>query len=418
MESPTKSPRKRIRLDNDSISSKALRYFKPIESRSDEDKRLSKTHKCIICQESFNGSKKWNLASHLQHCHAKEYVEISINETIALKRLKLLHSCTEMVTVNGRPFSCLHDSGFQNAIHTTLEELRAAHIPLNLSDYNLTVVKNQISQTAAKIRAKIQAEVRGRPLSLLVDIVTKHKRSILGVSLQYNFNGMLKIRSIGFIELWDRHTGKYLATVIIKRLELLEIKLKQIFTVTTDNGKNVLKMVRDMTEYLNAEIKTQNQQTPQKNSAQDRAQTPSDDEQTDTEIMDLLRNVYGPTDEDALDIVMDEVALDEHETLLGAMVQEISADGGDIEWDITGVNCAPHTLQLGVHDSIKALSTNHGNVLLLAREVCKFLNLRTTITDLKKLGIEYSYPRLETKTRWSSMYLMVSFLRIYFNAIY
>lgn len=99
------------------------------------------------------------------------------------------------------------------------------------------------------------------------------------------------------------------------------------------------------------------------------------------------------------------------------MVQEISADG-NIGWDITGVNCAPHTLQLGVHDSLSALSSSHANVLLLGREVLKFLNLRTTITDLKKLGIEYSPPRLETKTRWSSMYLMVSLLRIYFYAIY
>lgn len=309
--SPTKSPRKRMRQNDDSITSKALKYFDPIDVHSDENGKSSKTHHCILCNEPCNGSKKWNLASHLLHRHAKEYAEISVNETIAVRRLKLLHSCTEMVTVNGHPFSCLHDSGFQSAIRTTLDELQAAQVPLNLSDYNLTVIKNQISQTAAKIRAKIQSEVRDRPLSLLVDIVTKHKRSIMGVSLQYNFNGTLKVRSIGFIELWDRHTGKYLAEVIIRRLDLLEIKLKQIFTITADNGKNVLKMVRDLTEYLNAEINAQQQKTPQKSNTQNQAQiNSSDDEQTDTAIIDLLKDVHELTDEDALEIVMDEVALD------------------------------------------------------------------------------------------------------------
>lgn len=171
-------------------------------------------------------------------------------------------------------------------------------------------------------------------------------------------------------------------------------------------------MVRDLTECLNAEIKAQ-QQTPQKSRAQNQAQIYSnDDEQIDTAITDLLESLQDLTDEDILEMVMDEVALDEHETLLAAMTKEITAYGANIEWDITGVNCAPHTLQLGVKDGLSALSPSNANVLLLSREVCKFLNLRTTITDLKKIGIQYSLPRLETKTRWSSMYLMVSLLRI------
>lgn len=421
MESPTKSPRKRSRANENSVTAKALKFFEQIEFNSGAK---PKTHICNLCNELCNGLNKWNLASHLSHCHPKEYAEINSERgSLALQRLKLLHNCTEIVTVNGRAFSCLHDSGFQGAIRNILDELRAAKIPLNLSDNNLTVIKDQIIKSSTKIREKIQSEVRGRPLSLLVDIVTKHKRSILGVSIQYNFNGNLRVRSIGFIELWDRHTGKYLAEVIINRLDKFGIKLKQIFTITTDNGKNVLKLVRDMSEYLQTISITEQQQTPQKQSNQNQSNpiqsnqnqvqiNRNDEEQTDAAIADFLTDVKDLTDEEALDLVMDEVSLD-HETLLEAMVQEISDIGVDIEWDITGVNCAAHTLQLGVKDSLTALSLSHTNVLLLSREVCKFLNNRTTVTDLKIRGIEYSLPRIETKTRWSSMYLMVNLLCIY-----
>lgn len=75
----------------------------------------------------------------------------------------------------------------------------------------------------------------------MVDIGTKNKRSVLGMSVQLIINGKLVIRSIGMIELKKSHTGKYLSELIIKRLNDYHIEKRQILTITTDNGKNIKK---------------------------------------------------------------------------------------------------------------------------------------------------------------------------------
>lgn len=118
---------------------------------------------------------------------------IDQKESPAIKRLKLLQNCTEIVSVNGRPFEYLHDSGFQKIIQQQLAELKIAGHALNLSDHGLSEVKGNLKQTAQKMREIISEEVKGRSLSLLVDAVTKRNRSILGFSIQYAINGQLKI---------------------------------------------------------------------------------------------------------------------------------------------------------------------------------------------------------------------------------
>lgn len=72
-----------------------------------------------------------------------------------------------------------------------------------------------------------------------------------------------------------------------------------------------------------------------------------------------------------------------------------------------GVNCAAHTLQLGINDSLKELPARHKNVIELCRRVAKFLRLKSSEHKIKEHGIEYRRPRLDVITRWGSMYQMV-----------
>lgn len=413
------SPRKRQREEN-TTTAKILPYFTRIEeTETNENSEINrspskKTHICTLCERKCNGTKAWNLASHLSRCHQKFYADITDTkkEPLAVTRLKVLQNCTEAVSVNGRPFELLHDSSYRKQIQRTLDELMAAKLGLNLSDHNLTVVKEHLSKTANNVRQKIQTEVKNRPLSLLVDIVTKHKRSILGISVQYALNGDLKVRSIGFIELSERHTGKYLAEVIIKRLKGLGIQLIQIFTITTDNGKNVLKLVRDMSNYLQTEVdKCKEKQKESQNVMSQGLPNTSicNASEIDDAICELLASCSEIEEEEEVALVnaRDEVPSACHETLLEAMTNEMKNYGADIIWNITGINCTAHILQLAVHDSLKRLPTIHENVISLCREMGIFLRLQSTITDMAQKNIEYLLPRLEVKTRWSSTYSMV-----------
>lgn len=420
MESPVTTPRKRKRLDG-CTTDLAMKYFSEIDYTKCEYTIKNKTHICDLCGQQLNGKKEWNLSAHLSSCHPNVYFGITADkkEPIAVKRLKLLQNCTEIVSVNGRTFSHLQDSGFKSIIQKSLKELDDAKQSLNLSDHNMTVVKDHLSNTAEKLRKYIQNEVKDRPLSLLCDIVTKHNRSILGVSLQYSIDGQLKIRSIGMIELLQSHTGKYLAETIIERLGVFGISLKQILTITTDNGKNVLKMIRDMECCLNSEINQAKRNLTEAfvASVNDRAHAgDSNDSEIDSAINELLAVERDITDDEALDLVFAEAASECHETLLGEMSSELVNCGANVVWDIIGVNCSAHTLQLGIKDAMTKLDQKHSNVIQLCRQVCKFLRLKSTSIEMETIDISYRLPRLENDTRWGSMYLMVSVSTI--NIIY
>lgn len=406
--SPVKTPRKRKRQEG-TITDLALKYFKEIDqANKDFQTPTKKTHSCNLCTHQLNGSNLWNLSRHLSVAHREVYFELMADkaEPVQIKRLKLLQHCTEIVSVNGRTFSALQDSGFVKIIRKFLDEFKNANCPLNLSDHNLTEVKNYLRNTASKIRDKIKAEVKGRPLSLLCDIVTKHNRHLLGVSIQYTINGQLKIRSIGLIELTKSATGKYLADLIIKRLAEFGIGLKQIFSITTDNGSNVLKMVRDMESCLRNEMnQAKNNQQPVTTSV---STSVSNDEELDLLIDELLAGAREINDDEALDMVFEEAALECNATLLKEISTEMINYGANIAWDITGVSCSAHTIQLGIKDALLKLKSKHMNVIQLCREACKFLRLKSTCIEMEENDIGYRLPRLENDTRWCSMYLMVS----------
>lgn len=400
------TPKKR-RLE--SITVRALSYFEEISvDEKVKGSASKKTHICKLCTERLCGKFENNLASHLSARHADIFNEISHRiEHITVERLKFLQNLVEIVSVNGRSFSTLMDSGFQKIIEPQLRKFRDARIGINLSNEYLQPVKDKLEKTANKIREIIKYEVKDRSLSLMLDIVTKHGRSILGASPQYSVKGQLKIRSIAMIELIESHTGIYLAEVIIKRLKEYGINLAQIFTITTDNGKNVLKMVRDIVDILQNEVQKSQQCRIE--------QSQEVDEETDAAIEQLLAQMPLISDDEALDRIFGEAEgslnpSDDNETLLTVITNELTKQGVDFLWNITGINCAEHTLQLAINDSLKEVKKTVKNVITLAREICKQMRLPSTSLEMQKMNIEYKLPRLEVKTRWGSMFLMVSLL--------
>lgn len=102
-------------------------------------------------------------------------------------------------------------------------------------------------------------------------------------------------------------------------------------------------------------------------------------------------------------------AIPEHEELLNNLVGSMqSIHGFNFMWNISGINCSAHSLQLGVHDSIKVMPKSHQNIIKLCSSVAKHLRLKSTWHELNADQIKYSLPRLEVITRWSSTFLMVS----------
>lgn len=378
--------------------------------------------------KKVNGTKRSSLTSHLR-IHPDIFVEVcSENPTIETARLKLLLDCVELVGVNGRPFKCLNDSAIHSMNDKLLAELKAAGRDLNLRDRNLTEVKDELTKISEEIRKNISKEVKNRPISVLVDIVTKRGRSILGVSIQHMKNETVKIHSIGMIELEQRHTGKYLADLITERLQQLGINLKQVITITTDNGSNVLKMVRDVAVHLKASIDEANNPSTSTNvnrhiqTDMRNVRCSTAEEDIELEIEEILSNEDEITDDEAIALILREAEIADtdyeptEEELLSNQnllneIQNNMESGSDLNvvWDVTGINCIVHTLQLAVSDSIKATTSEIRNLIALCRCVAKYLRLYGTLCDLQENGITYAKPHVDVITRWGSLYQMVNF---------
>lgn len=404
------SPRKRARNANSmSISGQSLKYFEQLNLREDG----KQYYKCKECTSEINGTKKHNLGVHLQKVHSEIYEEIAgkNKDDVRAKRLKLLQDVVEILTVNGRPFTYILDSGFKSIVQDKLDHLKAAGCGLNLSDDNLPEVKEHLSKTAIHVRQKIRDEVRGRALALLVDIGTKNRRSIFSISVQYCIKGKVRVRSIGMIELFSSHTAVYLAEILCARLKVYEIDLRQILTITTDNGANVLKMVRDVEALLhNTTEKPQASQEPPNTPTKSNIHQSNTDIQTDNEIEKLLAELNNMTDDEALEELFDDAFFERNKNLLSAMSDKMTTDFGlDILWDITGVNCAAHTLQLAIKDALKVVARKYSNLINLCRSIAKSLRSKSMQHTFKEHGGTYKIPRLDVETRWGSTFVMVRF---------
>lgn len=113
--------------------------------------------------------------------------------------------------------------------------------------------------------------------------------------------------------------------------------------------------------------------------------------------------------------MFEEVEFGKHfSTLLNVLSEELSSPGTDI-WDIKGVNCVEHTLQLGMKDALSKHSQEFKNVIMLCRRICIFLRLKSTSNLMNAVGVEYRLPHLENETRWGSLFLMVILFLFYFH---
>lgn len=402
---------------NTNKSEKAKAYFELIR-----EENLKKTYQCKICSKEVSGTKASNLTSHLR-VHPNIHKELDEPDfSLEHKRKFFLLNCVEIVSVNGRAFRCLTDSGILGMNEDILEKFRIAGREVNLRDPHLTEIKQTLLDVAEEVRKKIRMDARNRPLSLMVDIVSS-SRSILGVSIQYMNNGKHVIRSIGMIELKESHTGIYIAKLITDRLKELEIDLNQIVTITTDNGANVLKMVRDMENHLQKEMDDakNHTQTLTDSTSKDSSESESfidvEEEAINGAIRAALNNDNEITDEIAYAMLycdLDGAKSDDSESNNNALLTAITSDltnvhGLNIIWNIIGINCAAHTLQLVIFDAFESTTEANRDLIILCRRVVKVLRLDSTMRELKNSQIDEKMPRIDVATRWGSSYLMVSF---------
>lgn len=346
---------------------------------------------CLVaeCGKTIKVSKSnklSNLKRHMSLYHPTidynaEWKSSQNKEYYQMKKRDLIHACVELVTVNGRPLFALDDSGFQKIIEPLLSELNAAGCPVTISSHS---IKPYITEMAQKLKKKLATEMQGRLLSVMADAATKNHRGILGINVQYLDNGRTVLRTLGMVEMHERHTGETIADLIKQNLLSYGIAMNQIHSFTSDNARVMLKSARLLNEHATSD-------QPSVCYSDEDVEIVSDSDD-DIEIL-------SDSDDDIHVVSSNEAPFEN----FGRTVADIFKLENPSLHYITGVRCAAHSLQTAIEDALKASNSNM--LIRICRGVVKALRTPNILIELKKQN--GNVPVLDVKTRWNSSYFMV-----------
>lgn len=352
------------------------------------------------CKQTFTQFKKYNLKRHIESKHHSYFVREFPDETnkelqIQILALEMQFAAIELVTVNGQQFSLLNTSALRSFGKEALDKLRRKGYHVNL---NRRYISKEIDVISKEIIEIIKAELKDRPFSLLFDACTKGTLSVLSMNAQYMIDDELVVRSLGVIELLQRHTAAFIARTVKNYIEqTFDVSIQQVKSVVTDNARSMM-----LTRKLLNKLALGESIEQYENVSENETDLSSDEEED---------HVAGPSARDEREIanIMNDSA--RYETLVSEAASEFAAYYGTIV-TVNPISCATHTIQLAIKDTFAACDVT--SIISTVNNLSKLLRTQIVQIALKHLNIQVIKPHIRNVTRWNSDYMMVSFFSFVF----
>lgn len=265
---------------------------------------------------------------------------------------------TTLVTTDGRPFSIISDKGIRMLLDPILNRLPTAERFV----LNQTSLKEMVMEKAVKVKNLIKDELkRHQMISIKLDIASRHSRSFLGINAQYINQSSIKIRTLGVIELYERNTSENLKQILIKVLADFDLPMSKIYSITSDNGSNMIKLNRILRENQSEEESTE----------EDYEEAPHNDEDDEFTFADETEDEEIDTTEDSSEEVPN---LNQVEQIVEDCIAELKIEqsldwSGSQSFKLEDIRCGVHTLQLAVEDGIR--NANLKSLLAKVRSAVK-----------------------------------------------
>lgn len=386
------------RIDIDLIEqNKVDRYVYCFEEK--ENKKLF--CKIVNCKSSFSG--QTTAIKHLkrahpqiaekikQNKHSVEITEKPVKIEILMSPAQLWKSVMQLIVLSAIPFTILHSEGFKGLIDPILDGFKNIG---NTIAMNIPNIQLHINSEARKLKDRIKDEVKNKMLCLMLDIGSRHNRSIFGINVAFWSNGALQIRTIGMQTLKVSQSAIDLYQVVKNTLNGFGITLEQLISVTTDNAKNLKKLIKVMgKEVTETELVNSSEEndiyiiSDDEDDGDDDVYFSNNDERFDPEIINDDQYF-----QDLLSNVRNEFSGEIHNNL------------------INGICCAAHCLHLVVMGGIIESNIVY-NLIEKCRNLAKKLRTPSMRFELKEKKLKI--PILDVKTRWSSVFNMVCILIVF-----
>ncbi|XP_065084689.1 uncharacterized protein LOC135706932 [Ochlerotatus camptorhynchus] len=260
---------------------------------------------------------------------------------VPIDKLLFMDSLVKLMSYHNMPLACLQWEGFKQLLDPLASAVGVTMNPTNM--------KATVKEIAGRIREAIAAETKGRLISLKIDSASRHNRHVLGINAQYSINDSVVIRTLGMLEIKERQTARFLKSKILEVVNSYGVGINQIFSVTCDNGANMLAAVRQLKQEIEL-------------LALDSEYTEEQDKE-DHEFTTALNNEF--------------------------------------KENLNLVRCAVHTLQLAILDVVDKSNASCRRVTDIAKK-CKQIKYKPSFELVKA-----SYPPVWGQTRWGGIFKMM-----------
>lgn len=325
----------------------------------------------VSCQQKISNNHHGNKIRHLKTAHPNIYDRIrkikkktklrnaSGRITVQLSIENVYAAFVELVSKNGRPIRICKDSGMRKLLDPILEAINVS--TGQQFTINDLIIKEKVNQAYEFVQNKIINEIESKSISLMIDITTKHNRSVLGINIRYLIDGQIVSRTIGMEPLTKNHTAEYIHKVLRSILVKYGIKPNQIIALATDNAGNVV----NVTDYLN----------------------------------DDCENYLMEEGCDMEDQIVEQINFNVHGYLLDSIKSFLESDYPFVDT----VACGAHTVQLAIKDTL-ALPQFEKQIEIV-RKIVKQLRTPTIANILSLRNLKQAI--IDHEIRWNYTYLMV-----------
>lgn len=381
-----------IRITEETVKSEnILQYIKCFQTTQDN------RYKCLVddCNTILGSSstairhlksRHQNIVDSIHNLKKDQNQDDSIEFKFRVSPTIFWNAIIHIIVFGAIAFTILKSKGFQYLINPFVAAFRSSGVQCSVNRIN---VQSKIDERAKEIKNIIKNEVDGKMVCLLLDIASRYNRSVFGINIAYFHNGKVRYRTIGMHSLKISQTARNLYDIVLSKLSEFGIVIDQIFAVTTDNGKNLIKL----SKLIESELSNSNE-----------SEGEMDENSDDDDSPESQENYHNAFDEPIDEYLFDPEIFNEEyfRDLLQNVRKEFNCSYDGL---FTGITCAAHGLHLVV---IKALSLCNGIELLVqkCRVVVKKLrtpNLRGVLDERGKKSAV-----LDVKTRWSSTFNMVN----------
>ncbi|XP_036321031.1 uncharacterized protein LOC118735414 [Rhagoletis pomonella] len=86
----------------------------------------------------------------------------------------------------------------------------------------------------------LKTTLKNRIISIKIDSAQRLFRNVVCLNAQYLLNGEITIKTLAVNNFREKHTARNLKELILKSLERYDITISQVYSITSDNGSNMV----------------------------------------------------------------------------------------------------------------------------------------------------------------------------------